>query len=262
MDSKKNASGNRDYSKAKIYRIIDNTTGNQYIGSTLKSLSNRLSNHKNEYKRYLKGENTYITSYKILENGNYNIILIEEFKDCQNIEQLRQKERHYIESLDCVNKQIPGRTNQEYYLNNKDKLCQQNHKRYLQNKDKISIQSKEYYKNNREKVKQQTSEYYKNNQDKIIEYRKANKERKKAYNHDYKKKYHEINKEKLCQINKDYYQKNKDKILEKVNQRIVCSCGSEIRFGNKSKHEKSKKHQQYLQSLNQPPENQVNEINI
>ena len=37
--------GNRDYSKAKVYKIVDNTNGNIYIGSTLKPLSRWLVFH-------------------------------------------------------------------------------------------------------------------------------------------------------------------------------------------------------------------------
>ena len=37
--------GNRDYSKGKIYKIIDNTNGNIYIGATIKPLTTRLVVH-------------------------------------------------------------------------------------------------------------------------------------------------------------------------------------------------------------------------
>ena len=41
--------------KAKIYKIIDNTNQNVYIGSTCKTLKERLTKHKNNYKLFLKG---------------------------------------------------------------------------------------------------------------------------------------------------------------------------------------------------------------
>ena len=57
--------------QAKIYKIIDNTNGNVYIGSTYESLKNRLSHHKSNYKAYLKGLYGYTTSYDIIKNNNY-----------------------------------------------------------------------------------------------------------------------------------------------------------------------------------------------
>jgi len=57
---------------SKIYKIICNTTGLCYIGSTNeKYLSSRLSKHKYDSK------NKNISSKKVLENNNYHIELIE-----------------------------------------------------------------------------------------------------------------------------------------------------------------------------------------
>ena len=94
------------YEKARIYKIVDNTNQNIYIGSTCKTLAQRLGQHRADYKRFLNGIRNNVTSYDILKNGDYNIYLIEEFS-CENIEQLRARERFYIESLKCVNKNIP-----------------------------------------------------------------------------------------------------------------------------------------------------------
>ncbi len=60
-----------DYSKGKIYQIVDNTNGDVYIGSTTKSLKQRLAGHVNKYKGYLKGIGNYTTSFKIIANNNY-----------------------------------------------------------------------------------------------------------------------------------------------------------------------------------------------
>ena len=39
--------------------------------------------------------------------------------------QLHSRERHYIETLDCVNRICPTRTKHQYYEANKDKMKQQ-----------------------------------------------------------------------------------------------------------------------------------------
>jgi hypothetical protein len=133
--------------KGKIYKIIDNTNGNIYIGSTRhKLLNNRLAEHRNKYNNFLNGIGTSNTCFKIIENGNYNIELIEDCI-CKDIYELRDKERHYIDNNICVNKQKPNRTPQQYYEDNKEtinkkrnekKLCEcgkyytyQNYKRHL-----------------------------------------------------------------------------------------------------------------------------------
>ena len=57
-----------NYQLGKIYKIVDNTNGNIYIGSTCeKYLSNRLSGHQSKYKLYLKGLTNNIKSFEILK---------------------------------------------------------------------------------------------------------------------------------------------------------------------------------------------------
>ena len=110
-----------DYSKGKIYKIVCNTTGLIYVGSTIQKLCERLRGHRTDYKSYLKGKQHYTTSFDIIKNDNYEIILIENCP-CNSKDELHREERKYIESIRCVNKVIPTRTNKEHYENNKDKM--------------------------------------------------------------------------------------------------------------------------------------------
>ena len=110
-----------NYELAKIYKIVCNKTGLIYIGSTCqKLLSQRLSGHVRSYKRW-KNDNTnsYTTSYTIIDNGDYYMELLEAVS-CSSFDELAKKERHYIESVNCVNKTIPGRKKQEYEQYNKE----------------------------------------------------------------------------------------------------------------------------------------------
>jgi hypothetical protein len=140
-----------NYGNSKIYKICDNTNGNIYIGSTVKSLAHRLSQHKSDYKRYIDGYYHKVKSFEIIKNGDYEIVLLEEcppsnyevngeapensgnFPGSQNItnkEQLHARERHYIDTLVCVNKHRPGLYNElgekeykkEYYETNKETI--------------------------------------------------------------------------------------------------------------------------------------------
>ncbi len=104
-------------------------TGLQYIGSTTKLLCQRLGQHRSNYKSYLKGTSHYVTSFKILENDDYSIILIENYP-CKNKEELCARERYYIDSIGCVNKVVPQRTRHQYRKDNKENIKQY----YIENK--------------------------------------------------------------------------------------------------------------------------------
>ena len=121
-------------SKAKIYKIIDNTNDNIYIGSTCCSLKTRLSKHKSNYKRFLNGLYHNVKSFNILKNDDYKIELLENC-DIKTKDELLARERFYIENNDCLNKVVPGRTDKEYYNDNKDKIKDY----YITNKDRINI---------------------------------------------------------------------------------------------------------------------------
>lgn len=107
----------------KIYKIVCNISGDEYIGSTQKTLLERLKNHENKYKYYLldNTKNAYYMSFDILARGNYDIHLIENGFTNNKIDMLL-RERYYIEGNDlCVNKNYPITTDYEkkqYYKDN------------------------------------------------------------------------------------------------------------------------------------------------
>ncbi len=130
------------YNNAKIYKIFDNTNGNTYYGSTCQSLSRRLSVHKAAATHSEKTGKAATKSKSIILNGDYSISLVEEV-NCQNKDQMIARERYYIESFPCVNKNIPGRTKQEsqkfYYDTHQEK--------YQEHRDSRRESRKEYDRN-------------------------------------------------------------------------------------------------------------------
>ena len=93
-----------NYKLGKIYQIVCLTTGELYIGSTtLKTLAERLSGHKRDFKQWKNGKGHYLTSFIILEKNNYQIELVEAFP-CNSKDELNTKEAHYIKNTVCVNK--------------------------------------------------------------------------------------------------------------------------------------------------------------
>lgn len=92
------------YQRAKIYKIIDNTNDDVYIGSTCEpTLARRLVQHRADYKKYLKGKTNYTTSFKIIANGDYDIVLIENYP-CNSKDELYARERYWTQNTKCVNK--------------------------------------------------------------------------------------------------------------------------------------------------------------
>jgi hypothetical protein len=120
-----------NYANSKIYKLICNKTGSMYIGSTTCKLCVRLAQHRKLYKAGLSG-----TSKLVLQNGDFNIFLIEDFP-CERKEQLLARERYYIETLDCVNKKVPLRTQKQWYEDNKDRLIKKQIMWNNANRDKV-----------------------------------------------------------------------------------------------------------------------------
>lgn len=80
----------KDYSKGKIYKIIDESNGDVYIGSTIQSLKRRFHTHQ-IFKDYNKLK------------CNCKIILIEDYP-CNSRRELEKREQYFIDNTDCINK--------------------------------------------------------------------------------------------------------------------------------------------------------------
>ena len=132
------------FKNSKVYKITCNVTGLIYVGSTTQELHKRLQHHKACYKRYLDGKFHFLTSFKVLENNDYDIHLINSY-DFDNKIDLLSKENHYIKKLKCVNKNVAGRTQAEYRTDNKEKIKEY----YQDNKDDLKEKHKIYNQQNK-----------------------------------------------------------------------------------------------------------------
>lgn len=154
-----------NYQLGKVYRIVSAQTDRVYIGSTAISLSMRMTKHRANHRAYLAGKFHKLTSFEILQYEDAVIVLVEDCP-CDNKEQLYRRERYHIENTaNCVNLHIPGRTEAEYYQDNKEVLIEK---------------QKAYYEANREAALEQKKAYYEVNKEALINrmraYREANKE--------------------------------------------------------------------------------------
>jgi len=204
-----------DYKNGKIYVIRNHINDLIYIGSTTQSLSKRFSVHK------INSNTKKYQLYQTMNDfgrENFYIELLELYP-CSCKDELHKREGYYIRKFDSfkngLNGCIAGRTDKEYYQDNKIQIIEQTKKYYNDNKDKIKDYDKEYYKVNKEEIKE------------------------------YKKEYYKANKEKIRKKNKEYQKVNKEKLREK----FICECGSILTHQSKSKHLKTKKHLKYIENL-------------
>ena len=189
------------YQKSKIYKIVDNGYQSCYYGSTTQSLCNRMSRHRQNYNSFKNGKFNKISVFNIFDDyglENCKIELVENYP-CNNKEELRKKEGEYIKNNDCVNKCVAGRTEKEWYNDNKESKINQVKKYRETHKNQISQNKKDYYQKNKEIISEKDKKYRENNLEKI-------KER--------NKKWREDNKEILSQKKKEYYQKKKSEKQE------------------------------------------------
>lgn len=131
-----------NYEYGKIYKISSNQTDEIYIGSTTQSLSMRMAGHRSNYKRYVNNNNSYITSFKILQYEDSKIELIEKYS-CKNNKELHNREGYWIKELKSINICIAGRTPKQYREEHKElqkKNCklwyEKNKNEYLEKKRK------------------------------------------------------------------------------------------------------------------------------
>ena len=107
----------KDYSKNKIHKIYSHLGDKIYIGSTVCELvSQRMVKHRGSYKYWKKHNANYTTSFSLFEEYGVENCIIEliEAKPCIDINEQAKLEGSYIRTLECVNKNIPGRTRQEW----------------------------------------------------------------------------------------------------------------------------------------------------
>ena len=166
-----------NYSNGKIYciePICNHDEGDVYVGSTTKDLlCKRMVEHRSAYKRYKNGFGNYFTVYDIFDKyglSNCKICLIELY-DAKCKDDLHAREGEFVKELNCVNKNIPNRTINEWLRDNSTVLKEKYKTYYGNNKEHILQYHKDYYLNNRKSVLEKQKEYSKQNKERINKYR-------------------------------------------------------------------------------------------
>ena len=231
-----------DYTKGKIYTIRCKTNPEHiYVGATIQPLAKRWGGHKVYLSKYPWRLIYKTINTDILGIQNWYIELYEDFP-CERKEQLDKKEGEIIRLIGTLNKNIPGRTDEEYYQDNKENI--------LKN-------LKEFYKNNKEKILEKRKIHTQ-----IEDVNKRIREKKKEYRTAHQKEWG-IMCECECglmirKISLDIHKttiKHKTYLDAKNNNidlsigKITCDCGCLIQTRFFNDHKKTKKHIKLMEEL-------------
>jgi len=214
-----------DYQNTIIYKIVCNdlSISDAYVGHTT-NFTKRKQQHKNNCNNINKKAYNFKVYQMIRDNGGWdNWVMIEiEKYPCNDRNEAAARERYWYEHFNAgLNMVCPNRCKKE-----SDKVY------YKNNKHKIIEQHKLYYQDNKEKIKQRIKTYNENHKKEIYEMNK---------------KYKEEHKEKYREYMKTYRENNKGKYKLNTNP-YECECGATFQYCYKSKHLKSAKHKQYIES--------------
>jgi len=193
-----------------IYKLVDNTSGNQYYGSTTQRVAQRVTGHRWNLKMH---DEKRCTSYNILKNGDWRYETVEKFTYNDKFE-LRNREQYYIENNECVNKQR-AYNSPEYNI--------QRAKEYREaHKEESRQYKREYGEAHKEETNQYKKEWYEKQKERILESRKE------AY---------KVNKASL----KRYHEKKAE-----LNAKVTCECGAIVNGQNLKAHQQTKKHKNLI----------------
>ena len=252
------------YEKGKIYKIVSPDFEKCYIGSTTEPLSKRMERHRKLYKTYLETGNVDTRVRLIFDEygiENCKILLIQNYP-CESKEELLRKEGEYIQAMQCVNKCVAGRTpaeykelykdyfkqkRQEYYDKNKEYILNRNSEYKQQHKEQIDQRRHEYYEQNKQQINEENKQYYNNNFDKIKQQKAKYADNNKEYLAEKRKEWCNANRGYVKQRSDKYYQEKQDSICAKKKEKVECECGAMVRIHEIKRHQRTNKHQFFLQ---------------
>jgi hypothetical protein len=209
------------YQRGKVYAIVCRKTGRRYVGSTCEpNLARRLSQHVVDFKRAKK----YITSFDIIKDGDYYIVLLESYP-CNSKDELRMCEQKHIDSCECVNQVKAFQSEEEWKQYQKQYMLKYSKQYRAEHCDEILKYQKQYREENHDELNEKANQYRKEHRDEINE--KANQ-------------YREEHRDELNEKAKQYYEQNRDEINAKKREKVCCPrCQTESSKSHIARHLKT-----------------------
>lgn len=130
-----------------VIYCIEDINDLKYVGSTKQTLNRRLTGHR--------CSKTCSSSKLNLYNS-----IIYPLEECEESER-KERERYWINKIDCVNEKKLNYSWGQYYINNRLNELKRQKEYKLKNKDKIREYHKQYDKKYRLKNKDKIKEYQK-----------------------------------------------------------------------------------------------------
>lgn len=157
-----------DYSKGQIYTIRNrNDETKIYVGSSIQPIYKRLYQHKHDSKlEKYRNMKLYIEVNN--DWSNWYIELYETYP-CNNKNELEKREGEITRLIGTLNKNIAGRDEKQYRIDNNEKIKEKSKQYRNDNLDLIKECNKKYYIENADKIKEKTKQYRIENADKIKE---------------------------------------------------------------------------------------------
>ena len=162
---------NNRYQHGKIYKIVDVGYNKCYIGSTCeKLLSQRMARHRAFYFKMLRDGQLQMSSSRLFQEygvDNCKIELIENFP-CSSKEELLKREGFHIQSSDCVNKNVAGRSHKQWEIDNQEKIKERKKKYAKNNKDELTQRRKSKREEHIDEARKREVENYYKYKDRIL----------------------------------------------------------------------------------------------
>lgn len=115
-----------------LYFLKSKNSDKIYVGSTFRKMNARFAQHKNMYNDYVnKGKGHYVSSYEIFKLGDYYVDQIQEFPNISKDDLKKIEGKAIHDTPTCVNKNIAGRTYEQYYQDNIDKIHNYKNEKHL-----------------------------------------------------------------------------------------------------------------------------------
>ena len=127
-----------DYSKGRVYKILNTVNDKVYVGSTTCALSTRMVQHRSQVDSPRYAAIPFYAAIREIGVEHFYIELIKDFP-CKRKEQLTAEEGKCIREMktmvpDGYNLRVAGRTPAEYYVTNKEGVLARSKANYEANK--------------------------------------------------------------------------------------------------------------------------------